>query len=341
MLAESTTLDYVIDYGQEHVFAAIANTWVIQIEKVKPSENHKIRISSGVNESGTEIPQSQLSSTSWSFGDEEMELLNRKIRESGPLLGSLPYQIYRGILTGMNEAFLIDADVRMRLIGQNPKNAEIIRPILKGRDIKRFNSKEVSNWLLATKNEFNVSSNYPDIANYLTILNERFEGKVAKRGDKGVHWMNLRDCAYYEKMDLPKIVWPELSNRNNFTLVENGEYILNTADMLTGPNLHYILGILNSKVIGYYFHQIANSSGMGTTQWRKYAVEQLPIPPIEKVSKKSLAQFIELVEHRCNVNSDESLEETSMLEEKLDEMAYEIFGLAPQEVDYIEKFYKL
>lgn len=337
MLSESATLDYVIDYGQEHVFTAMANTWVIQARKKEPLETSHVLIFRGINGNGDRIPQSQLSAESWSFGDEQVEVLNGKIKNAGPPISALPYKMYQGIKTGMNLAFLIDAEIRRELIDKDPKNGEIIRPILKGRDITRFRPKEVGTWLLATKNEFNVSSNYPDIASYLTIMNERYEGKVAKRGDKGVHWMNLRDCAYYQEMDLPKIVWPELSNQNKFALVESGEYILNTADMLTGPDLHYILAILNSKVIGYYFQHVSNSSGMGTTQWRQYAVEQLPIPPKEKVPPKTLSELIDLVERRCNLNLQDSLEEASTLEERMNGIVYGIFKLTPEDIEFIEE----
>jgi type I restriction-modification system DNA methylase subunit len=336
VIATEKEINYLVDYGDEHVFAAITNTWVIQLTSKKPRSEHKFKLFKSIEAPPLLVPQAQLSSEAWAFNDTATEVLKSKIRAVGPLIGDTNYRIYRGILTGINEVFLVNEETKNKLIQLDPKNIEILNPILRGRDIARFELKRITNWLITTKNEFNVSDLYPTIAEYLESKNIELQGRVQSRGDKGTHWMNLRDCAYYEEIESNKIVWLELSDKNKFAYSGNGEYLLNGAWMMVGPNLKAMLGIMNSSVVKFYFNFIANSSGMGTMQWRKHAVENIPVPDFAQVPMPLLKKLIVLVEERLSLTFDGHEVRAVDLEKKIDEIVYQIYSLSGEDIELIE-----
>jgi hypothetical protein len=181
-----------------------------------------------------------------------------------------------------------------------------------------------------------VEKQYPIVAEFLKSKNEELEGKVASRGDQGAHWMNLRDCTYYGEMESTKVIWLELSDRNKFAYSTEGEYLLNSAWMVLGPNPKALLAVLNSTLILYYFKFFANSSGMGTTQWRKYAVEELPIPNFDLVEQEDLRKLESLVDQRNQLTQLHSKVETQSLENEIDQIVYRIYGLSEADVELIK-----
>jgi type I restriction-modification system DNA methylase subunit len=333
MLSSETTLDRVVDFGTTHVFAAITNTWVVQCRKDSPQDSSSLIVKSSIGDVGLRIEQSTLSSSSWSFADGETATLLEKIKLAGTELGELDYQIYRGLLTGCNEAFMIDEEKRNELLAADPRNSEIIRPLLRGRDIGHYLIRPVTTWILATKNGLDIRRDYPTIAEFLEDQNEILEQRVERRGDKGSHWMNLREGSYYQDMEAEKIVWIELSDKNKFAYSTEGEYILAGAFMLAGPNMKFLLGVLNSRLIKFYFDHISNSSGMGTTQWKKFAVERLPIPIETTNNHTRLAEIEGLVETRNSIENDTIAAEK--LEDSIDELVYELYGLNSDEIELI------
>jgi hypothetical protein len=336
LLATEKEINHIVDYGDQHVFSAITNTWVIQLTSKKPKSDHKFKLLKSIEAPPILVPQEQLSGEAWAFNDTATEVLKNKIKAIGPIIGDTNYKIYRGLLTGINEVFLVNEETKNMLIQLDPKNAEILNPILRGRDIGRFELKKITNWLITTKNDFNVANLYPTIAKYLEKKDKELEGRVQSRGDKGVHWMNLRDCAYYDEMELNKIVWLELSDKNKFAYSENSEYLLNGAWMMVGPNLKEMLGIMNSSVVRFYFNFIANSSGMGTMQWRKHAVENIPIPDFAQVLSPVRNKLIKLVEKRLKLNITEHMAEALNLEKEIDRVVYAIYSLGPEDIELIE-----
>lgn len=336
MLSEETTLNLVVDFGTKHVFAAITNTWVVQVTKAKPADHSTLVVKASTQDAGLPVRQDQLTSASWSFADAETSALLEKIKSSGIEIGESDYRISYGLKTGCNEGFVIDATTKDKLLGASPVNADVIKPLLRGRDIGRYLTQEASTWILATKNGLNISRDYPVIADYLTAKDEELEGKLVKRGDKGSHWMNLRDCTYYDQMEGPKIVWLELSDRNKFALSLGGEYILAGAWMIEGEKMNALLGILNSTLIKFYFDHISNSSGMGTTQWKKFAVERLPIPDLANSNQQLVDEIEAAVERRTELADSAPKVETTSLEQEIDRLVYKLYNLTADEIGLIE-----
>ena len=336
LIATELEINYLVDYGDEHVFAAITNTWIVQLTSKLPGPDHKFKVLKSIDASPRLVPQAQLTNEAWAFNDDLTEALKEKIKKTGPYLKDTNYKIYRGILTGINEVFLVDEKTKNELIELDSKNREILNSIFRGRDIGRFEHKPISNWLITTKNTFSVSQLYPTIAKHLESKDKELGGRVRRRGDQGVHWMNLRDCAYYSEMEGEKIVWLELTDNSKFAYSSRGEYVLNGAWIMVGPNLKAMLGIMNSSLVNFYFKFISNSSGMGTSQWRKHAVENIPIPDFAKVPRNVLNKLVDLVDKRLTLKIADQKTEALDTESQIDKVVYEIYSLSPEEIALIE-----
>ena len=241
--------------------------------------------------------------------------------------------IYRGVLTGYNDAFIIDSAKREEILlnckteEERLRTTELIRPILRGRDIKRYSYDWAELWLINTHNGVKGRlspidiNDYPSVKQYLDLHWE----KIKKREDKGITPYNLRNCAYMDDFNKPKIVWIELSDEAKFTICE--ELIpLNTVFFITGEKLYNILGMLNAKITKWYFtHCLGTTSGVGTNRWLKYTIEQLPL--IYNMDE----QFESIVK---SILSKPTID----LEKKIDKILYQAYNLSNEEIDFIESF---
>jgi site-specific DNA-methyltransferase (adenine-specific) len=244
-------------------------------------------------------------------------------------------KINYGIKTGFNEAFIIDTATKERLCEQDPHSAEILKPILRGRDIKRYGYEWAGWWIINSHNglksagiePINVVNDYPDIYEYL----QQFETQLRKRQDQGVHWTNLRNCAYLQEFEQEKVIWAEMTDGSCFSWDDTGVLINQTCYFI--PNASkYLLCLLNSKVIYFYFSKIATSLGNGAFRWIKQFVEQVPIP---KISKTEQQPFIALVDKI--LAAKERGEDTSELERWLDALVFDLYNLTEEEISIAMK----
>lgn len=275
-------------------------------------------------------------SAEWFIGKEDAGRLKIKIETLNQPLGELGLSINFGIKTGYNAAFLIDQSKKDEFIQSDPKNAEIIKPILRGRDLKKYLYKFENMYLINSHNglkakgiERVIVDEYPHITNHL----ERFLPKVKDRYDKGVHWSNLRNCAYLEDFVKPKIIWGEISDKPKFAYDDSGFYAEATTFIMTGENLKFILAILNSKVSEWYFNLIGTTTGMGTNRWKKYKIELLPIK-IPNIEQKLVIE--NLVDEILNQKKEDPNTDTSDLESRIDQLVYQLYDLTPEEIAIIE-----
>lgn len=216
----------------------------------------------------------------------EQAMIKKRIEEVGLPLKQWDVSIYRGVLTGLNEAFIISGKKKDELIAQDPKSAEIIKPILRGRDIKRYKADFADLWLINSHNGYgnvpriDVPKDYPAVWEHLQAVNAATNAGLERRQDKGAHWSNLRNCAYVEDFKAEKNIWLEMSPKPNFLCDTSGFFVLNTAYILTGNALKYLLAALNSTTLDFYFPMIATEVRGATRRYIKQYVEQLPIPQI-------------------------------------------------------------
>ena len=272
------------------------------------------------------------SSNSWSIlSDIEVSIKN-KVESIGTPLKEWNIQINYGVKTGFNEAFIVDTQKRNEILDncqsedERSKTSEIIRPILRGRDIRRYSYQWANLWLINTHNGVKGELDRVHIEDYLAIRQhiEQYWDRVEKRADQGDTPYNLRNCAYLDEFSKPKIVWIELSDESKFALC-NDLIPLNTVFFLTGENLHHILGLLNSRLIHWYFtHCLGTSSGAGTNRWLKYTIENLPL--VSYVTDELSA----LIRQRLSNSSC-----VKQLELQIDQYICELYGLSQEETNFI------
>jgi hypothetical protein len=274
----------------------------------------------------------------WIVSNQEFAKLKLKLEEQTKLLKKFAISINFGIKTGYNAAFIINEDKKNELIEIDAKNIEIIKPILRGRDLKKYAYKFEGLYLINSHNglkqkaihRIDIPENYPSIFNHL----QSFQPKVESRYDKGDHWSNLRNCAYMEDFEKPKIVWGEISDKPKFAYDENNYYAEATTFIMTGERLKYILAILNSKISQWYFKQIGTTTGMGTNRWKKYKIELLPIKLPTQTKEAAIKNIVNQI---LSLKKQNPKADTTALETEIDQMVYELYGLTKDEIAIIEQ----
>ncbi|MBO7144399.1 MAG: Eco57I restriction-modification methylase domain-containing protein [Salinivirgaceae bacterium] len=208
-----------------------------------------------------------------------------KKMDKGTPLKNLPIEIYRGILTGFNDAFFIDGETRSRLIAEDPKSEEIIKPLLRGRDIKAWTTQNEDIYLINTHNGLKEKNlppinidDYPALKKHL----DQFIVDLTKRGDKGETPYNLRNCAYLEEFNKFKIVFPNMTSVFPFSYDETGSltnqkcYIVTATD--SDFSLKYLTAILNSKLCKLWIWYNCPELQGGTREISKTYFENFPVP---------------------------------------------------------------
>ena len=280
-----------------------------------------------MQQSGTECEF--CSSDSWVILSPIEQSIKRKIEAVGTPLKNWNIQINYGIKTGYNDAFIIGTAKRDEILAncqsedERKRTAELIRPILRGRDIKRYGYNWANLWLINTHNGIRGKlerihiEDYPAVKAHL----DQYWDKISKRADKGETPYNLRNCAYLEDFSKQQIVWIELSDEPKFSYAKN-IISVNTVFFLTGEHVLHILGLLNSKLITWYFkHCIGTTSGVGTNRWLKYTIEQIPISEHNDQIALLVAQI--------------NTQYETMLDAQLDNMVCKQYGLNDVEMDFI------
>ena len=272
------------------------------------------------------------SSESWSILSDIERSIKAKVEAIGIPLKNWDVKINYGIKTGFNDAFIIDSVKRKEILDacqsdeERNRTADIIRPILRGRDIKRYGYVDNGLYLLNTHNGIKGKIPRIDINNYPAVKAhlDRYWDQIALRADQGDTPYNLRNCAYLDDLSKTKIAWIELSDKSKFTLCDDLVPV-NTVFFLTGTHLQHILGLLNSKLIHWFFTtNLGTSSGVGTNRWLKYTIEQLPLV---EYSNETLSQ---LVASRLSPDA-----EIDQCERKIDAIVCEMYGLTPAETSFI------
>ena len=227
------------------------------------------------------------SSDSWVILSEIEQSIKRKIEAVGTPLKDWDIQIYRGVLTGYNEAFIISTEKRNEILAncqseqERAKTEELIRPILRGRDIKRYGYDWAGLWLINTHNGVKGVLPRVDIEEYPAVKQhlDKYWDKISRRADKGDTPYNLRNCAYVEDFNQPKIMWKIIGNRLAFAFDDNGVILNNACYLMTGECLPFLLAFLNSKAILWYsFITNMNPTGVGDSQVGAQNMIKFPIP---------------------------------------------------------------
>ena len=260
--------------------------------------------------------------------------IKRKVEAAGVKLKHWDIQINYGIKTGLNEAFIIDAGTRASIIKGCPEADKIIRPVVRGRDIQKYHCRWENLYVICTFPSMNINiDEYPAIkAHLLSFGFDRLKqtGELGARKRTNNEWFETQDSiSYWEDFFRPKIIWGEISDRSKFAYDDQNLFVEATSFIMTGENLKYLLGLLNSKLLEWYFNQIGTATGVGTNRWKKYTIEMLPI---KKPAKEELEMVERLVESA--VNDLEGNAEQS--KEKIDQMIYHLYNLNEEEIEFMK-----
>ena len=283
-------------------------------------------------------------SDSWVILSPIEQSIKRKIEAVGTPLKDWDINIYRGVLTGCNEAFIIDTAKRDEIISncqtedERKRTAELIRPILRGRDIKRYGYEWAELWLIATfpSRHYNIDE-YPAIKQYLLSFGiKRLEQtgkthivngeKVKARKRTSNKWFETQDSiSYWEDFSKPKIIWKIIGSRLAFAIDNNGIMLNNACYLLTGNHLAHILGFLNSSPLIWYSEITnMNKTGVGDAQVGAQNIILFPIPSTIN------EEVVEIVEQLLSTPANRNLKRI------LSERIYAIYGLDIEEISYLE-----
>ena len=241
-------------------------------------------------------------SDSWVILSPIEQSIKRKIEAVGTPLKDWNINIYRGVLTGYNEAFIISTEKRDEILAncqtedERARTAELIRPILRGRDIKRYGYNWANLWLINTHNGIRGKLERVHIEDYPAIKAhlDQYWDRISKRADKGDTPYNLRNCAYLEDFSKPKIVWGEISDRSKFAYESDGLCVPEaTTFLMIGKDLPYLLCMLNSPLAEWFFSKVGTTTGVGTVRWKKYTILELLIPRPNKNTLKTTERLVD------------------------------------------------
>ena len=277
------------------------------------------------------------SSDSWVILSPIEQSIKRKIEAVGTPLKNWNININYGIKTGYNDAFIINTEKREEILrncrteDERQRTAELIRPILRGRDIKRYGYNWDNLWLINTHNGIKGVKPRININEYSAVkayLDQHWD-KISKRADKGDTPYNLRNCAYMEDFYKPKIVWGEISDKSKFAFDFLGEYIPEaTSFYMKGEYIEYLLSALNSSVSEWLFSKVGTTTGVGTIRWKKYTIEQLIVAKLSTEQLNThLAAFNDLKVGKMSITDFECFSNKLM---------YDIYKLTSDEIQYIE-----
>ena len=271
------------------------------------------------------------SDNTWSILSEIELSIKRKVEETGVPLKNWDVEMYRGVLTGFNEAFIITTEKREEILAncsddmERARTAEIIRPILRGRDIRRYGYDWAGLWLINTHNGIKDSlerihiEDYPAIKQHL----DYYWDKIESRADRGDTPYNLRNCAYVDEFSKPKIVWGNLNARGSYAMAPENMFINAPACMIV-PGSRYLLAVLNSKVADYYIRNLGVVRNGGFFEYKPMFVEQIPVP----LPKEEVVSSIEEV-----FSSDASEE---LRDKRLEEIVESMYDFTEQEIAYLQ-----
>jgi hypothetical protein len=261
-------------------------------------------LDSGFRAKSFAVKQNDLNPKSWTFEDESLTKLREKISIHKTVAEQYGKN-YRGILTGLNEAFIINDSKRKELVSADSKSAELIKPFWEGKDIVRWSSSVNDKYIIgieqgSTKTLFGELSEsdayasmvkkYPAIMSHLMI----YEALAKKRYDKGDYWWELRSCAYYKLFEQPKITWPNLQSRNKFCFDNSGKYI-NAPAVILASGDKALLGVLNSKVVWFFLSGVCAVRSGGYIEVKPQYFEQIPVPEINDIVHKKLESYVEAI----------------------------------------------
>ena len=344
LIKERTVINQIIDLGNKDIFKAAVDTNIILFSKEYPKQGNNFLYGEDLPEGKKylhNMKQSDLSLQLFTLESQEVLEIKNKMNRIGIQLNKWNdiKDIRRGVITGCNDAFIISNEQKKELCRQDPKSAEVVRPLLRGKDIYPYLYKWRERWLIFTHNGYKNKEGKQvkriSINDYLAIKEhlEQYSKTLKNRIDQGDTYYNMRNCAYIESLEKNKIIWQQVTSQPKFSLDLNKMYIINSAHFILSNTsvLSYLLGILNSQVIMFLVDISAHRyKDTGYRLGNSY-IEQIPIPKISSQEQQPIINLVETI-----IKKKEQGESTKREEEKIDQYVYNLYKLTSEQIQIVE-----
>ena len=349
----------ILDFGRTGTFDATVRPLVLLARRGGQEDARAATVRGGADAArpaafmekhGFPMARAALVETGWTLAEPALLALREKIEAAGtPLRNYLKEKIYYGIKTGLNDAFIIDGDTRARLIAEDPASADLIRPWLRGRDVRRWRADGKDLYAITIASSANRSwpwfvtrdsadalaafkKAYPSLHRHLLP----YEDKLRRRQDKGKFFWELRSCAYYHAFARPKIVYPDIGTEMRALLDRKGHLTGNTCFILPGADPR-LLAILNSKLLDLWFRLalpcLDDPFDGGDMRFFAADMERTPIAPAPPPTAARLATLADRIQAAKETDPEA---DTAPLEHEIDETVYTLYGLDERDVALIE-----
>lgn len=372
-ISKRTAIEQIVDFGELPVFEGAATfPAIILTANIAPKEQKFIyapikrldfqSLEKEVKEIGNTLDERSLTGDNWTLAKAEEIEVFEKIKKMGIPLGEyVKGNIFYGIKTGFNEAFVIDKATRDRLIKEDKKSTEIIKPFVVGDDIRKYQINFKDRYLIFTRRGTKIND-YPAIEKHLSQFKDRLMPKP--KGWKGNDWKGRKPGAYkwyeiqdtveyYEELEKPKIVYPDIAKESRFSFDEENLHFGNTVYFISLDD-KYLLGILNSRLIISYFKRTASVLGdadkAGRIRWFSQNVINIPIRVIRLDDPEDIRnqnEMIKLVSLMLDLNKQNKnnisdnhksiiQRQIEATDREIDQLVYELYGLTKEEIRIVE-----
>ena len=342
LLAKEVTPRQIIDFGDLPIFDATTYPSIILVEKRTPDTNDLVNTATftdiaqiekpeqTLKEIGFALSPAALKAEGWTLVRPEVLALMDKLRKAGKPLGEyVNGRFYRGILTGLNEAFVIDEDTRKKLIAEDPKSAELIKPWLRGRDIKKWKAEWAGLSILYIPWHFDINK-YPAVLNHLKQFKNKLENRNESERDR-YEWYALQRYAadYFKEFDKPKIIYPNITKTNVFSFDETG-ILTNQKCFIIPTDDLYLLALLNSQLTMQWFRSTLPLLRGGFYEPSSVFMENYPVFPANDEQKTPIIIRVQ------KILAAPDSPNVPMLEIEIDQMVYKLYDLTPEEIKIVE-----
>jgi len=272
----------------------------------------------------------------WNFSNQSINKIFKKLfNNSSKIKDITSIDIKRGVTTGYDPAFIIDNEIAILL-----DNKKIIKPLLKGRDLKKYQTLISDKHLIFTKRGFDIETDLKlktHLHQFYSKLKPKSNNDIEGRKPGEYKWFEIQDnIAYYKNFDKDKIVWPLTADKWGFALDTEKHYLTSGGFMLISNDmpLQYILGILNSNLMRFLFTQIGVMTAGGAYTLKKATIDEFPL----KISSTEIQKpIILLVNQILTLKKENPQADTSGLETQIDELVYQLYELTDEEVEVVKK----
>ncbi len=347
-------IETLADFGELKVFKHSSTFPLIMIMRKSPPSgmpkyaplkklvNDADELEKTIQKIGYPLEEKSLDPKGFSLLRPDAQKILDKMREAGtPLDQVVENRMYRGVLTGFNEAFIIDRNKRDELIKADSASEEIIVPFVKGDDVRKYHINFRDRYLILSKKGIDIDD-YPIVFEHL----KKYQTQLENRWDKGEQWWELRSCSYYDEFLKPKIVWPDIAKETRFAFDKNSIFVVNTAYIMPCEDLS-LLGILNSRTLWHYLRNSTSILGDPDKGGRLRLIytymHGIPIPTISKVEKSKVSKLVKdalkLYENLASAFSlkqkNDLVDRITEVEHEIDETVYKLFGLTKNEIEIV------